>query len=87
MPKFERYEKKSSRIKAHNPKDMGATEGDLVTIAECRPLSKTKHFIVIEVRGKQKGFIEKQEKREEGRKRVEEKPTEEEDVSNQGTDK
>jgi small subunit ribosomal protein S17 len=25
--------------------------GDAVKIAECRPLSKTKHFVVVEVKG------------------------------------
>ncbi len=48
VPKYERYEKRKSVVKAHNPKDINAKKGDIVRIAECRPLSKTKKFIVIE---------------------------------------
>ena len=36
--------------KLHAPDEQGEChEGDLVRIAECRPLSKTKHFRVVEV--------------------------------------
>lgn len=48
IPKFERHEKRKSRITAHNPLCITAKKGDSVKIAECRPLSKTKHFVVIE---------------------------------------
>ncbi|HKZ45632.1 MAG TPA: 30S ribosomal protein S17 [archaeon] len=48
VPKFERYERRHSRIVAYNPECISAKEGDLVKIAECRPLSKTKSFIVVE---------------------------------------
>jgi small subunit ribosomal protein S17 len=47
--KYNRYEKRSSRIHAHNPPCLQAKAGDMVTIAECRPLSKTKSFVVVEV--------------------------------------
>lgn len=47
-PKYERYARKSSRITAHNPPCIGAKRGDKVKIAECRPLSKTKSFVVVE---------------------------------------
>ncbi|MEW6063192.1 MAG: 30S ribosomal protein S17 [Nanoarchaeota archaeon] len=47
MPKYERYEKRRSRIKAHNPKCISAKVGDKVVVMECRPLSKTKHFVVV----------------------------------------
>ncbi|MFB0544018.1 MAG: 30S ribosomal protein S17 [Candidatus Bathyarchaeia archaeon] len=47
-PKYERYARKSSRITAHNPPCIGARRGDKVKIAECRPLSKTKSFVVVE---------------------------------------
>lgn len=47
--KFERYERRHSRIAAYNPQCISAKEGDFVKIAECRPLSKTKHFVVVEV--------------------------------------
>lgn len=49
IPKYERYKKCSSRIPAHNPQCISAKSGDKVKIAECRPLSKTKHFVVVEV--------------------------------------
>ncbi|MBU5689950.1 MAG: 30S ribosomal protein S17 [Candidatus Aenigmatarchaeota archaeon] len=48
VTKYERYEKRKSRISAHNPECIDAKKGDRVTIAECRPLSKTKAFVVIE---------------------------------------
>ena len=35
--------------KLHAQDEMGANEGDVVRIAECRPLSKTKHHRVIEI--------------------------------------
>jgi small subunit ribosomal protein S17 len=49
IPKYERYERRHSRIAAHNPPCINAKEGEKVKIAECRPISKTKHFVVIEV--------------------------------------
>lgn len=48
IPKYERYEKRKTKIKAHNPPCINAEEGDIVTIAECRPLSKLISFVVIE---------------------------------------
>lgn len=48
IPKYERYERRHSRIVAYNPKCINAKPGDTVRIAECRPLSKTKSFVVIE---------------------------------------
>ena len=46
--KYERYARSSSKISAHSPASVGANEGDIVTIMECRPLSKTKSFVVVE---------------------------------------
>ncbi|MBA7516326.1 MAG: 30S ribosomal protein S17 [Candidatus Syntrophoarchaeum sp.] len=46
--KYERYEKRRSKIHAHNPPCIDAKVGDVVKIAECRPLSKTKSFVVVE---------------------------------------
>lgn len=53
VSKFERYEKKMSKVNAHNPECLNAKKGDLVKIMETRPLSKTKNFVVIEVVGKE----------------------------------
>ena len=36
----------SKRYKAHNP-ELSVAIGDTVTIRECRPMSKDKHFILI----------------------------------------
>lgn len=54
IPKFERYEKRRSKVSAHNPEKINAKEGDIVKISETRPLSKTKNFIVVEVLSKNK---------------------------------
>jgi small subunit ribosomal protein S17 len=51
IPKYERYERRRTRVKAHNPAEIDAREGDVVVIKETRPLSKTKHFIVISKQG------------------------------------
>ena len=48
--KYERYARSSSKISAHSPASVGASEGDSVTLMECRPLSKTKSFVIIERR-------------------------------------
>jgi small subunit ribosomal protein S17 len=48
--KYNRYEKRLSKFHAHNPPCIHAAVGDTVTIAECRPLSKTKSFVVVEVK-------------------------------------
>jgi small subunit ribosomal protein S17 len=50
IPKYERSEHRHSRTSAYNPECIGAKEGDIVRIAECRPLSKTKSFVVVEVK-------------------------------------
>lgn len=47
VPKYERYEKRTSRYKAHLPPCIDVKKGDEVIIMECRPLSKTKHFVVV----------------------------------------
>ncbi|MBR9700850.1 30S ribosomal protein S17 [Candidatus Woesearchaeota archaeon] len=47
IPKYQRYEKRRTRVKAHN--ELGAKTGDTVEIQETRPLSKTKNFIVTKI--------------------------------------
>ncbi len=44
--KYERYLRKRSRIPSYNPDCIAAKEGNVVTIAETRRLSKTKSFAV-----------------------------------------
>lgn len=46
--KYERYERRTSKIHAHNPPCINAQAGDRVKIAECRRLSKTKAFVVVQ---------------------------------------
>lgn len=48
ISKYERYELRRSKVKAHNPDEIDARVGDEVRIVETRPLSKTKHFVVVE---------------------------------------
>jgi small subunit ribosomal protein S17 len=48
VKKFERYEKRTSTYHAHCPPCMKLTVGDIVRIAECRPLSKTVSFVTVE---------------------------------------
>ena len=48
VPKYERYEKRSSKITAHCPPCLKVNVGDKVRIAECRPLSKTVSFVTVE---------------------------------------
>ena len=49
VAKYQRYEKRKSKVKAHSPKELNVKKGDMVRIMETRPISKTKHFIVVEV--------------------------------------
>ena len=54
MQKYERYEKRTRRYAAHLPSCIGGvSQGDKVRIMECRPLSKTVKFCVIEKEAKQ----------------------------------
>ena len=46
IPKYERYSKGKTRIQVHNPECMNIQENDKVEIKECRPLSKTKRFVI-----------------------------------------
>lgn len=47
LRKYERFAKHQGFIKAHNPDCIAAKEGEEVTIAECRPISKSKRFVVV----------------------------------------
>ena len=61
IKKYERYESRRSRVKAHNPSCINAKDGEIVKIIECRPLSKTKNFVVVEISGREKGFAQRME--------------------------
>jgi small subunit ribosomal protein S17 len=47
-PLYGKYIKRSTKVHAHDEENSCA-EGDLVRISECRPLSKTKSWRVIEI--------------------------------------
>ena len=49
VPKYDRLMKRRSRIPAHAPPCIDIAVGDTVTIAETRPLSKTKSYVVVSV--------------------------------------
>ena len=51
-PKYQKFQKLVKRYHAHNPGNT-VKEGETVEIRECRPISKRKHFMVVE--GKKKG--------------------------------
>ena len=49
IKKYERYEKRRSKIRVHNSEEINAQIGNLVRIQETRPISKTKHFTIINI--------------------------------------
>ncbi len=49
VKKYSRYERRRSKKHAHLPQCMEAQVGDIVKVAECRPLSKTIRCVVISV--------------------------------------
>jgi small subunit ribosomal protein S17 len=51
VEKYERIERRTRRYAAHVPSNIDVRAGDEVVIAECRPLSKTVSFVVVENRG------------------------------------
>jgi len=48
VPKYKRYERRRSNVAAHSPPCLEIKTGDKVKLAECRPISKTVSFVVIE---------------------------------------
>jgi len=57
FPKYRRYARAKSRIQVHNPDEIGAKLGDIVQIAECRKVSKTKAWAVTKVLHKASGLV------------------------------
>ena len=52
VKKYQRYQKRHTNIPCHcSPAFKRITEGDIATIGQCRPLSKTVRFNVIHVQG------------------------------------
>jgi len=50
-PKYQKIVRRSTKIHAHNP-DNAARKGDIVIIKECRPISKTKTWILESIKEK-----------------------------------
>ncbi|MBW2968455.1 30S ribosomal protein S17 [Candidatus Woesearchaeota archaeon] len=73
VPKYERYQKTKTRVIAHNPPCINASEGDVVKIIECRSLSKKKSFVIVATVGEDEEYRLKKEALEEGRHRDEKK--------------
>ena len=48
--KFKRYGRSKNKIHAHVPSNLDVAEGDYVVAAECRPISKSVSFVVVEVK-------------------------------------
>lgn len=59
IKKYNRYEKRHRNTAAHCSPAFLVKEGDTVTIGECRPLSKTVRFNVLEHFEEQTGFLQK----------------------------
>jgi len=57
FPKYQRSARSKSRLPVHNPDAIGAKLGDIVEIAECRKISKTKAWTVTKVITKAKGLV------------------------------
>ncbi len=51
ITKFKRYARSRNRIHAHVPSNIDVAVGNKVLAAECRPVSKSVAFVVVEVRG------------------------------------
>ena len=47
LQKYERFEKRTTRIHVHSTPCIDINLGDSVKIMECRPISKMKNFVVI----------------------------------------
>ena len=52
-PKYQKIVRRSTKVHAHNP-DNTARQGDVVVVKECRPISKTKTWILKVLKKKQR---------------------------------
>jgi len=48
--KFKRFGRSKNKIHAHIPSNLTVQEGDLVIAAECRQISKSVSFVIVEVK-------------------------------------
>lgn len=49
IPKYERFERRNTKITSHVPSCLDVSEGDTVRVLETRPISKTKSSVIVEV--------------------------------------
>ena len=49
IKKYSRYLKKRHKLHAHHSPCVDIAMGDVVTVAECRPISKTVSFVVVAI--------------------------------------
>jgi small subunit ribosomal protein S17 len=52
-PKYGKYLRRSTKVYAHDKGNQCAI-GDVVTVCECRPISKTKSWMLLEINNKAK---------------------------------
>ena len=67
----------------HNTICINAKEGDIVKIMECRPLSKSKNFVIVEVLGKERLFKERMEAEEESKVKKDDKKSDDKKVESE----
>lgn len=79
ISKYERYKRIRTKIAVHNPTCIDAKEGDIVRVAECRPLSKAKNFVILQVLGKAAKYALEKEAKEQGKhkRKIKEEKTDE----------
>jgi small subunit ribosomal protein S17 len=49
VKKYQRFIRKRSKVRVHNPDSINAQDGDVVRVVATRPISKTKHFSIVEI--------------------------------------
>jgi small subunit ribosomal protein S17 len=84
IPKYERYEKRRTRIHAHLPEGAVAEVGDVVKVMETRPISKTKTFIFIENLSRKDADGKKPEAKKTAAKKTATKPVKAEKEESKG---
>lgn len=87
IPKYERYEKRRTHVKAHNPEEVDARVGDEVIIQETKPMSKTKHFTIIRKVGADEKAEEAVKEEAKPEKQAEEKPSKDDTAKKTSTKK
>jgi small subunit ribosomal protein S17 len=53
IPKYERKERRNTKITAHVPECLEVEEGDKVGVVESRPISKTKSAAIVQIRNEE----------------------------------